>query len=264
MSDMPEKTIADLKVNYNMAGSGLPLVLLHGLAEDHRSWSSIQPHLSAWTTYAVDLRGHGATTPGQGNGTLNQLGYDLIGFLDQVTGPAAVVGFSLGGTIVLWAAAERPDLVLHPIPVATSSIVGRAAVEYYAGRIAQLESGDHAGFAAGLLSDSSQQAVTNVNLDHLATLRLEAVGNGQGYINAARAMMGLRDMPLTPRLTKIKQHVDLIGAAQDIFCPRKAADIMLDALPNATYHEIAAAGHLITVDQPLAFTALLFNLLGSS
>ncbi len=257
-------TINDLKIHYKTAGSGPPVVLLHGLGEDHRSWSYIQAHLTGRTTYAVDLRGHGTTTPGDGHGSLSQLGYDLIGFLEQVTGPAAVVGFSLGGTIVLWAAAERPDLVIHPIPVATSSVVGRAAVDYFAGRIAQLEAGDHDGFAAGMRADTAQQSVTGVDLDPVATHRLEAVGGGQGYINAARAMMRIREEPLTPQLTRIKPHVDVVGADQDIFCPRKAADIMIEALPNPSYHEIAGSGHLIAVDQPEAFTALLAELLDRS
>lgn len=253
--------VDDITIHYNKSGSGPPVVLLHGLAEDHRSWSQVQAELSDYTTYAVDLRGHGSTTSGEGAGSLKQLGHDLIGFLEQVTGPAAVVGFSLGGTIVLWAAAERPDLVIQPIPVATSSVVGRAAASYFAGRIAQVESGDLSGFADGLRQDTAQQVVTDVDIDALVAHRLEAVGSGAGYINAAKAMIGLRTTRLTPRLTDIQTHVDVIGGERDRFCPRKAADIMMDALPNATYHEIANASHLIAVDQPAAFVTLLAKLL---
>ncbi len=256
-------TINDISVNYEMVGSGPPVVLLHGLAEDHRSWSRIQTDLFDWTTYAVDLRGHGATTSGEGEGSLVQLGHDLIGFLEQVTGPAAVVGFSLGGTIVLWATAERPDLVVHPIAVATSSVVGRAAVGYYAGRIAQLNAGNHDEFAAGLRADTANAVVSDVGFDALIAQRLEAVGSGAGFLNAATAMIRLHDTPLTPRLAEIELHVDVIGAERDKFCPRKAADIMLAALPDATYHEIANAGHLIAVDQPRAFASMLAGILNS-
>lgn len=258
---MSTVSIGNITVHYQKSGSGPPVVLLHGLAEDHRSWSEVQAQLSDYTTYAVDLRGHGSTTSGDGEGSLKQLGHDLIGFLEQVTGPAAVVGFSLGGTIVLWAAAERPDLVSHPIAVATSSIVGRAAVKYFTGRIAQVESGDMDGFAVGMRADTAQQVVSEMNIDALVAHRLEAVGNGEGYINAANAMIGLRTTALTPRLRHIKQHVEVIGGECDLFCPRKAADIMLEALPNATYHEIAGASHLIAVDQPAAFIELLAKLL---
>lgn len=258
---MHSVTINDIDVSYRVAGSGPPVVLLHGLAEDNRSWAGVQAALSNQTTYAVDLRGHGSTTSGQGNGTLAQLGQDLIGFLEQVTGPAAVVGYSLGGTITLWAAAKRPNLVKRPIVVATSSIVGRAAASFFAGRIAQIEAGDMVGFAAGLKDDTIQQLVDKADLDAVAAYRVRAVGDGAGYINAAKAMVGIRQTPLMPLLPEIKQTVRVIGGENDLFCPRKAADIMIDTLPAATYHEIANAGHLISVDQPEAYAALLASLL---
>lgn len=242
---------------YVTAGTGEPVVLLHGLAEDHRSWSKVQSMLATRSTYAVDLRRHGQTPVGDGDGTLAQLGGDLIGSLDAVTGPAPVVGFSLGGTVALWAAAERPDLVPHVVAVATSSVVGGAAVEFFTGRIAQLEAGDFAGFAAGLRDDTSKQVDTGVDLDELTARRVAAVGGGAGYTNAARAMMALRAKPLTPKLAFVSVHVDVVGADGDVFCPRKAADIIVDALPDATYHEIANCGHLVTLDQPKIFGELL-------
>ena len=129
----------DIVVNYSRHGSGPAVVLLHGLAEDHRSWDAVAAHLGSFTTYAVDLRGHGGTTPGQGVGTLSQLRDDLITFLSAVSGPAAVVGYSLGGTIGLKAATVAPALIRHLIVVATSSVVGAAAAGFFAGRVAQIE-----------------------------------------------------------------------------------------------------------------------------
>ncbi len=98
----------DIDVHYREAGSGPAAVLIHGLAEDHRSWSGVQQELSDVHSYAYDLRGHGQTSLGEPKGTLAQLGGDLIAFLETVSGPAQCVGFSLGGTVVLWAAAQRP------------------------------------------------------------------------------------------------------------------------------------------------------------
>ena len=64
-------------------------------------------------------------------------------------------------------------------------------------------------------------------------------------------MRSLVDAPLTPALVAITAPVDVIGGGDgDRFCPRKAADIMLAALGDAAYHEIADCGHLMTVDQP--------------
>ena len=251
----------DIVVHYRQRGSGPPVVLLHGLAEDHRSWDGVAAHLDGFATYALDLRGHGRTSPGRGAGTLWQMSDDLAAFLTAVTGPAAVVGYSLGGTIALKAATTARTLIRHLIVVATSSVVGTAAAGFFEGRIAQLEAEDWAGFADGLRGDTSKQIVTGADIDKVASRRMDAVGDGRGYINAARAMMGIRAEPLNPLLAKIDLPVDVVGAESDVFCPRRASDIIVEAIGNCRYHEVAGAGHLLSVDQPDAYGALLARLL---
>jgi pimeloyl-ACP methyl ester carboxylesterase len=253
--------LGDIVVNYRRSGSGQPVVLLHGLAEDLHSWDTVAAHLGGFAIHAVDLRGHGRTTSGAAAGTLSQLADDLAAFLRVVTGPAAVVGYSLGGTIGLKAASTPGTLIGHLIAAATSSVVGSAAAEFFAGRIAQLEARDQEGFAAGLRDDTALQVVAEADIDALTSKRLNAVGDGRGYINAARAMIGIRSEPLNPRLRQIGVPVDVIGAAGDVFCPRRAADIIVDNVDDCRYHEVAGAGHLLSVDQPDAYGKLLAQLL---
>lgn len=251
----------DIVVNYSRHGSGRPVVLLHGLAEDCRSWDVVAAHLAGFEVYALDLRGHGGTTCGRGAGTLAQLSDDLSAFLDNVSGPAAVVGYSLGGTIGLGAALATRSQIEHLIVVATSSVVGTAAADFFGGRIGQLEAGDQDGFAAGLRSDTAQQIVSGADVDAVTAKRLEALGDGRGYINAARAMIGIRSEPLQPRLGQIRIPVDVVGAADDVFCPRRASDLIVEGIGSGVYHEIADAGHLVSVDQPDAYGELLARLL---
>ncbi|MBZ0130825.1 MAG: alpha/beta hydrolase [Rhodobacteraceae bacterium] len=247
--------LRDIEVNYHKAGKGVPAVFIHGLAEDHRSWANLQGDLTGIESYAYDLRGHGRTSLGQPDNTLEQLGRDLIAFLENVTGPAACIGFSLGGTVVLWAAAKRPDLVTHAIVVGTSSKVGRAAVGFFQQRIGQLQD-DRAMFDKGLASDTASQLVRqHADIDAVAAQRLAAVGDGGGYINAARAMIALADSSLTPLLADISVPVTVIGGEKDAFCPKKAADMICAELPDAAYHEIPDAGHLMSVDQPALYSA---------
>ena len=253
--------LSDIVVNYQRRGSGPPVVLLHGLAEDLRSWDAVAAHIGEFAVYTLDLRGHGRTTAGEGAGTLLQLSDDLDAFLRAVTGPAAVVGYSLGGTIGLKAATAPGSLIAHLIVAATSSVVGTAAAEFFDGRIAQLEAHDWDGFAAGLRDDTAKQVVTEADIDTLASRRMNAVGDGRGYINAARAMIGLRSEPLNPLLARIEVPVDVIGASNDVFCPRRASDIIVDTVADCRYHEVAGAGHLLSVDQPDAYGKLIARLL---
>ena len=254
--------INDIEVSYTESGDASsevpPVVLVHGLAEAKESWAHTQEALSELRTVAYDLRGHGGTSAGAGEGSLEQLGGDLIEFLESVTGPAIVVGFSLGGTIALWGAAERPDLVRQAIVLGTSSLVGRGAVDFYKLRIAMAEDTSSEEFAAAIKDDTAAALTSATDqLESVTAARLAAIGGGAGYVNASTAMAALRDNPLTPRLGEVRVHVDVVGAGGDTFCPRKAADIIVEALPDVSYWEIENAGHLMNVDNPEAVTAVI-------
>ena len=256
--------LADIAVGYTRMGEGPPAVMLHGLAEDRNSWADVQRRLSDFTTYACDLRGHGETELGEAEGTLEQLGGDLIGFLEALTGPADCIGYSLGGAVVLWVAARRPDLVRRATVAGTSTVVGRRAVGFFRDRIETIRS-DFPAFADALKEDTRQQlVVAGDRLDEVAARRLQAIGDGGGYVNAARAMARLHDDPLTCLLPDIACPVHVIGGEADVFCPRKAADIMIAALRHGTYREVAGAGHLMSVDQPDAYAQAIRDALESS
>jgi len=247
--------LGDIDVGYTVVGEGPPVVLVHGLAEDRTSWQRVQAGLSGYRTYSYDLRGHGETTLGDGDGTLAQLGADLARFLETVTGPATCVGYSLGGTIVLWAAAEYPGLVRHAVVAGTSSVVGRRAGEFFEQRIDTIRK-SFPEFADALRNDTAGQLVAAPGeLDAVVKRRLAAIGDGGGYVNAARAMRRLVDEPLTPVLARIGCRVDVIGGEKDAFCPRKAADVLMSSLADAEYQEIAGAGHLLSIDKPAAYVA---------
>ena len=65
----------DIETAWFEVGRGAPLVLVHGLADDHRLWRKVVPDLSvSHRLILYDLRGHGETTLGAANGTLAQLG----------------------------------------------------------------------------------------------------------------------------------------------------------------------------------------------
>ena len=240
----------DIEVSYRAAGAGWPVVLIHGLAEDKRSWADVQDRLPGHRSYAVDLRGHGETSLGEPEGTLEQLGRDLIAFLEAVTGPAVCVGYSLGGTVVLWAAAQRPDLIRHCVVAGTSSVVGRAAAAFFAERIGTLQR-DFDAFCQALCADTAAQLVTaRARTDEVAARRIESINDGGGYINAARAMHRMAAGPVAPHLSGLTCGVDIVYGDQDVFCPEKAVDILAAALPMHTRLKVPGAGHLMSIDQP--------------
>lgn len=94
-------------------GDGPPLVAVHGLGGSHANWHDLGPLLAQHSrVYAVDLAGHGRT-PRAGRSASVRANRELLDrFLTDVVGePAVLVGNSMGGTLALLQAAERPDSV---------------------------------------------------------------------------------------------------------------------------------------------------------
>src|SRR2546427_12955972 len=103
----------DLDVAWFEVGRGDPLILIHGLADDHRAWRRALPDLLLrHRVILYDLRGHGPTRLGEPDGTLRQLGADLVALMDSpALERAHVAGLSLGGTIAIRVAIANPRRV---------------------------------------------------------------------------------------------------------------------------------------------------------
>jgi pimeloyl-ACP methyl ester carboxylesterase len=102
--DLPDGHLA-----YRAAGSGPPVVLLHGGGLDHRMWTEQLDALAAgFRVVAVDARGHGrSATP---TGAFRHCD-DLAVLLERLDiAPAALVGVSLGASTALDVALEHPHL----------------------------------------------------------------------------------------------------------------------------------------------------------
>ncbi|MDQ6918986.1 MAG: alpha/beta fold hydrolase, partial [Candidatus Dormibacteraeota bacterium] len=103
----------DIETAWFEIGRGSPLIVIHGLADDHRLWRKAVPDLALrHRVILYDVRGHGQSTVGDADGTLDQLGGDLARLMDAVgLERAAVAGFSLGGTIAMRLAIDHPEKV---------------------------------------------------------------------------------------------------------------------------------------------------------
>ena len=86
--------------------NGPDLVLLHGLARDWHSFSSLIPSLSArFHLFALDLRGHGLSGRALHGYTISRIASDVSAFLTDVAPlGAAIFGHSLGAMVGMYAA----------------------------------------------------------------------------------------------------------------------------------------------------------------
>ncbi len=98
---------------YEEAGSGIPLILLHGNGEDRSYFRhQIKDLQDIRHVYALDTRGHGQSPRGTAPFNLDQFARDLEKFMDQNgIEQADLLGFSDGANIALTFALKHPDRV---------------------------------------------------------------------------------------------------------------------------------------------------------
>jgi pimeloyl-ACP methyl ester carboxylesterase len=235
------------------AGRGDPLVLIHGLADDHRAWRRTLPDLMLRRRVILyDLRGHGQTSLGQPDGSLRQLGEDLVALLDALDVRSAdLAGFSLGGTIAMRVAIDHPDHVRGLVLVATSSRVGRTAADWYRERVAMVERADPR-LRETLDQDTADVYMQSpVELAEGLLIRRQSTADPRGYSNACVAMSALNTAPLDPELARVTAPTLIVASDRDQHCPPKAAEIIAAAIPGSRLQIIQGAGHAIPVEKPI-------------
>ncbi|MEU1799552.1 alpha/beta fold hydrolase [Streptomyces sp. NPDC019937] len=109
-------------VAYQRRGSGRPLVLLAGQANNHHWWDGIREDFhDTHSTITLDCRGTGASgTPRSGYST-PRFAEDVVAVLDALgIERADVYGTSMGGRIAQWVAARHPERVRRLVLGCTS------------------------------------------------------------------------------------------------------------------------------------------------
>ena len=101
--------LGEVEMNYATAGDrGSPaLLLIPGQTESWWGYEAVMPRLAEnFQVFAVDLRGQGRSTRTPGRYTLDNMGNDLVRFIDRVIGrPTIVSGLSSGGVLSAWLSA---------------------------------------------------------------------------------------------------------------------------------------------------------------
>jgi pimeloyl-ACP methyl ester carboxylesterase len=109
--ELKETSIHGHRVAYRLAGSGPPIVLIHGITSSSVMWEGVGPQLARHhTVLAPDLLGHGQSAKPRGDYSMGAFASgirDLVLSLDL--GPVTVVGHSLGGGVAMQFAYQFPE-----------------------------------------------------------------------------------------------------------------------------------------------------------
>jgi 3-oxoadipate enol-lactonase len=237
------------------------VLLLHGLGWDHRLWTATQARLAGrYRTIAPDLRGHGGTPATPGGWSVHDLAADCRRLLDQLrVERCVVVGFSLGGMVAAALAQSVPERVaglllagcaLHVTPEQT------AATEAMLARARTLGAEAFAREQAAAIWHPAWRAA---HPEEVAAFVARRAAMDQAAL--ALAFRCTRGIDLRPGLARLTMPCLVVAADQDPFVAPAEATTLAAALPNAALVVIEGCGHMLTIEQPERFAALLDGLL---
>lgn len=247
-------------IAYERAGSGPPLVLVHGTTADHTRWDPIRPAFEEHVTvYAIDRRGRGES----GDATeyaLDREAEDVAAVVDSVDEPVVLLGHSYGALCALEGALRTDNLrtlVLYEPPLPVS---------------------DNVPDTEDVLDEMTALVADGENEQALETFFREIVGSGPTELDAYRSAPDWRarvDAVHTAireeraekgyefdaaRFAAVTIPTLLLTGDQSARFLTDATEVLDDALPNSRIAIFAGHGHAamntaptLFVDEVLAF-----------
>jgi 3-oxoadipate enol-lactonase len=259
----PMKT-HDGRFGYEAAGSAdlPPLVFLHGIGGAARAWRGQldafgdRCHAIAW-----DMPGYGGSAPLQ-KVSIAALAGALKDFLLEVGAVKPIlVGHSIGGMIVQQLLVDDPIIAEYVVLAQTSPAFGRPDGEwqkqFLEARLGPLDRGE-------TMASLAPKLVADLVGDHADPDGIELACACMASVPEASyraAMMSMLGFDLRKSLEQIRIPTLVIAGSKDKNAPAPMVKKMASFIPNATYVELEGVGHLVALEQPHEFNAVLDDFL---
>ncbi len=259
---MPTITANSAQIYYQEAGSGFPLLMLHGLGSSGDDWWFQTPAFSPhFRVILPNLRGHKRSSALRGPISVYTLAADIAQLLDALEiAQAHVLGLSLGGVVAQLLAIHFPAKVNNLILVNTFAhlwptsprdaytLARRVVVAKY------LPPATTAKVVARDLFPKPEQAA----------LRAEVLGRiGVSDVTSYRHLVdAIRRFDSRAQLGRIAASTLLITGDRDAVVPRGCQQQLARGIRKVRWHIMSDSGHATPVDQPKEFNRVVLEFLG--
>lgn len=253
--------VNDIVLHYRIDGpAGAPvLVLVNSLGTDPRIWDGVIALLGErYRVVSYDKRGHGLSDAPQGDYSIDDHAADLHGLLDHLgIEQLALAGVSVGGLIAQRFALLHPARLTALILCDTAAKIGEAAM--WNSRIEAVRNGGLSSIADAVMTRWFTDDFRAGRSTELAAWRnLFERMSATGYIGTCAA---LRDADLRDTVPAIATPTLVVVGDQDLSTPVDLVRDTAQRIPGARFHIIADAGHIPSIEQPEALTALITTFL---
>jgi 3-oxoadipate enol-lactonase len=254
---MPFITSDGTNIYVDVAGSGPPVLLLHGFSLDHRQWEPQARGFAAdFQVFRMDLRGHGRSETGHGGYTYSATARDVARTMVQIgmerLHPGYLVAHSIAADAALRVALEEPRS-LKGVVVVTPAVWGHVWSSDWLSVWRAMRDETRAGRLEAALERFRADAL----FDGLrGRVELEAVRDMQAGFSGApwRASKPETGPPTLDRLGGFKVPLLVLSAERDRADFRAAAQEIVDRVPGVRHLECPGAGHFVNLEQPEAFS----------
>ena len=247
---------AGIRTNYLEAGSGPPLVLIHGSGPGvtaFANWNQVIPALSEhFHVYAPDMVGFGYTDTPEDieDFTLDVWVNHIIGFLDALgISRASFIGNSYGGALSLATAARHPERVDRFV------LMGAAGLEF------EMTPGLEAvwGYQPSLANMRKLMETFAYNSQLVTDAIVESRHNASTRPGAFEAYARLFPEPRAPKLRRlatpeaairqIQQRALIVHGREDVIVPVDVAYRFSALLPHSELHVFGECGHWTQIEK---------------
>jgi 3-oxoadipate enol-lactonase len=239
-----------------------PLVFLHGIGGGARAWrGQLDAFGDSYRAIAWDMPGYGGSAPLQ-SVSISALAGALRDFLHQVGAVKPIlVGHSIGGMIVQQLLVHDPIIAEYVVLAQTSPAFGRSdgdwQKQFLDARLGPLDRGE-------TMASLAPSVVADLIGDDADPDGIELARACMASVPAASyraAMMSMLGFDLRKSLGQISVPTLVIAGTKDKNAPAPMVKKMASFIPNATYVELEAVGHLAALEQPKEFNAVLGDFL---
>ena len=245
------------EIAFRRAGSGLPVLLLHGIPTSSRVWDSVGADLAAdFDVIAPDLLGYGESAkPADRDVSMAAQAVLLPRLLDGLGVERAVlVGHDLGGAVAQRMAVDAPErasgLVLidsvsfDSWPILRMRMLRAIAPPF----VRRWPRAWFAWFELTMRPYVARGEAREAFAASLAAWSGDSAG-AEAFMRNARAMDPAITQDLAPRLSEVRVPAHVVWGRRDPFQKVRWAARLRDAIPGATL-TVLDGGHFLPWDRP--------------
>jgi len=246
---MPEVRLDDVRLHYQTAGSGDPLLLVMGLGGSSAGWAPelIKELTHSFTTIVYDNRGTGQSDKPDVPYSLEMFAADAIAILDELKlSRAHVFGVSMGGMIAQEIALGYAPR-LQTLTLGCTTFGGKNAVPPPAESVKLLTAprdglSDEEVIRRGWPLGYTPEYIKNHRAELEASIPRLLVNPTPTFI-FKRHLDATYGLKTYERLPQIRIPTLVITGAKDVLIPARNSEILAERIPGANLHVIPNAGH---------------------